>query len=707
MNDGVAVGRRSALDRFLAAYPLVVAYSILLVLYAWQTTRHTTPWLFTDELQWAELSRGIAHHGVPELRLHHAHSPSLYSYLIAPAWWLGATGPGYAAAKYINAAVMAASLFPGYAIARHVVSRPAALVCAVATAAIPSLAYVAFLIPEPLAYFWSTLTLWLLLRALIAPSGRSIVIAVAALVAAAYMRSQLAVLFAAAAVAAAGMLLTSTRGRALVRRWSWSERIGAVVLALGAVIWAGALANHHSTSWEIGAHFQHRMFTYGLWAFGAFAIGLGVVPAVATLAWLLGARIESRGDRALAGVTVGSIVAFGLYTAVKASYLSTNFAVRVEERNLIYLAPLVFAVTARCVLGGRVRIPALVVSAAAVGYLLATTPYHNNEKLYSDALGLAILQWFNQTWYVTTNDARWILFGILAATAVAALVREALLRRGLGAGAVVPAALVLGALAVGWNLAGEIQAAHASNEIARAFRGDLPTPPDWIDRPTGRQSTMVIGESMSGSDAFWSLEFWNQSVGYVWSVDGTAPPPGPVTTPNYVDLRGTLDPQVPARWIVAGAGVDPVGTPHQEVGGLRLYKATPPLRIAAAEGMISPDGWMSTSSWYYHFAPFGDRRGAALVTLSRAAACGNVKPSHFVIRVTRLRIDPKSGQPVAGRLLAVRRVVVRSTPCDKNKIVRIPVTLPFRVDVTATGTFQPSIYDPRQLSAQVGFGFTG
>ena len=78
-----------------------------------------------------------------------------------------------------------------------------------------------------------------------------------------------------------------------------------------------------------------------------------------------------------------------------------------------------------------------------------------------------------------------------------------------------------------------------------------------------------------------------------------------------------------------------------------------------------------------------------------------------MIRVTRLRIDPESGQPVAGRLLAVRRVVVRSTPCDKNKIVRIPVTLPFRVDVTATGTFQPSIYDPRQLSAQVGFGFTG
>jgi hypothetical protein len=39
-------------------------------------------------------------------------------------------------------------------------------------------------------------------------------------------------------------------------------------------------------------------------------------------------------------------------------------------------------------------------------------------------------------------------------------------------------------------------------------------------------------------------------------------------------------------------------------------------------------------------------------------------------------------------------------------VVRIPVRLPFRIDVTATGTFQPSQYDPRQLSAQIGFGFS-
>ena len=43
-----------------------------------------------------------------------------------------------------------------------------------------------------------------------------------------------------------------------------------------------------------------------------------------------------------------SLVAFGLYTAAKAAYLSTVFATRVEERNLIYLCPLLFIATARC-----------------------------------------------------------------------------------------------------------------------------------------------------------------------------------------------------------------------------------------------------------------------------------------------------------------------------------------------------------------------
>ena len=104
---------------------------------------------------------------------------------------------------------------------------------------------------------------------------------------------------------------------------------------------------HHAYEWYVGTHYHHRMFTYGLWAVGALTIGVGVCPVFVALAWALGGPVETREERALLGLFVGAIVGFGLYTAVKASYLATTFATRVEERNLIYLSPIVFVAAAR------------------------------------------------------------------------------------------------------------------------------------------------------------------------------------------------------------------------------------------------------------------------------------------------------------------------------------------------------------------------
>ena len=117
----------------------------------------------------------------------------------------------------------------------------------------------------------------------------------------------------------------------------------------------------------------------------------------------------------------------------------------------------------------------------------------------------------------------------------------------------------------------------------------------------------------------------------------------------------------------------------------------------------APDGWMQSGAWYYHFSPRGPRAGIASVSLSRAAACGSFAPSHITIKASRLRIDV-NGQPAAGRLLAVRHITIHSNPCE-TRVVKIRLTTPFRLDVSARGTFQPSQYDLRQLSAQVGFGF--
>jgi hypothetical protein len=694
------------LDRALAAYPLVIAYLVLLILTAWQTTKHATPWNFTDELKWAELSRSVAHTGHPQLRLHDAPADSLYTYFLAPAWWFGSTETSYAAAKYLNAAVVTATIFPVYGLARlFVLRRPVAIGAAICAAAIPAVSYAGMLIPEPLAYFWSTLTLWLLALAMLRPARRTIAAAVLAVVIAPFVRSQLAVLAPAAVLAAAVYAATSERARAIRRGWSAGDYAGSVLLLVGAGIWAHVVLAHHSYTWAIGTHFGHRMLEYGLWAVGAFAIGVGVVPVAVALAWALSAHAGSREDRVLLGVLLGSVVCFGLYTAVKASYISTNFAIRVEERNLIYLAPLVLVVTGRWLEQGRARLTAVAAAVAGMWYLLDTTPYHMDEHFSVDAPGLAILSWLNRTWAWTPTDARRLLLGTLVLTAVVLCVREILARRAAALGRwrlPATALVVLLLAAVGaWNVTGQVTAANASNAFAKDFLGPLPKPPDFVDRVTGGERTLFIGQQLGNSNMFWSLEFWNRSIADVWSTDASAPPPGPTTTPNIDEPDGTTGPQLPVKWAVTGDDVGVVGRTVTTNRGLHVVRVTPPLRIAHEVGGVTPDGWMGDHSW---FIQFSGEPGVATVSLSRSAACGDVPPARLDVRVGDVAIN-ENRQPTLGRVRETRRVVVRSTPCE-SKAVRIHATPPFRIDVSATaGLFQPSKYDQRNLSATIAYSF--
>ena len=89
---------------------------------------------------------------------------------------------------------------------------------------------------------------------------------------------------------------TGPRARSLVAQWTWEERAGAVTLLLGAIIALDVLLLHHSYEWYIGTHYWHRAFTYGLWAFGAFTIGVGVLPVLLGLAWAPAGRArDARG----------------------------------------------------------------------------------------------------------------------------------------------------------------------------------------------------------------------------------------------------------------------------------------------------------------------------------------------------------------------------------------------------------------------------
>ena len=84
------------------------------------------------------------------------------------------------------------------------------------------------------------------------------------------------------------------------------------------------------------------MLDQAMWAWGAMIVGLGVLPVVIGLA-MVDSRTAGIGEPGGRGIRVGlgaSLVILTAYVAVKGAYQAAVFEARVEERNLLYLTPL-------------------------------------------------------------------------------------------------------------------------------------------------------------------------------------------------------------------------------------------------------------------------------------------------------------------------------------------------------------------------------
>ncbi len=166
------MNERTRLDRLLAAIPVAVVALLVLALYAWEASSRKSPTIFSDELQWAQLSRAIASTGhAAALGVPQPHK-SLYSYVIAPGWWAGSVGSGYALIKYFQAVLMCLTAIPVYFLARLVVPKRIALVAAFASILTSAMFYATFLLPEALAYPVFATVAFLCVRSLAGGGGR-------------------------------------------------------------------------------------------------------------------------------------------------------------------------------------------------------------------------------------------------------------------------------------------------------------------------------------------------------------------------------------------------------------------------------------------------------------------------------------------------------------------------------------------------------
>jgi len=724
------------LDRLYRAIPLASAFLWLVILYGWQTRGHVTPWLFTDELKLAQISRSISEDGHASLRGHRTGFDTLYAYLLAPFWKIGDVATAYATIKYVGVVVMTSTIFPTYFLARTILSKPWALFAAVGAVAAPALGYAPFLVEEPAAYPWSALCVFLIAKALAVRTRWWAVGAGATCLVAPAVRGELAVLIPVYALAALFLLWTSAPFKRRRESWSLADRGGAIVLGIGAIILFSAVVGAHSQTWFIATGFyRHRTIVYGLWAAGAFAIGLGILPVV-SLAALIRPRGEvwTREMKAYVALTSAAVIAFGLYTATKASYLSTKFSTVVAERNLIYLTPLLFIATALALERGRLRLWAIAGTAGFVLYVILTTPYQLPLWPYSDALGFSIVQMANRDLAFDDRDVTWLLVVVLVVS-IAVLVVPRYLRRP-RAGLWVAA--VAAALVLAWNISGEISASNGTNSFSQPLLGNFPSPPNWLDKATGQKPTIYLGQRITDPQGIWLMEFWNRSLQYVWSLDATAPGPG-TTPPGYLTPDIAPDGRLVGRtiehgappgvdYIVADQGIDVAGTfllqpsvkrvitedkfgfpTHKvvvEPSRWRLLRISQPLRLEATPIGIYSDGWTGGFSAYNQFSTPRNKPGWIQILVSRAAFNGpDKKPGNVTITAGRLVQGPDK-EPAMGRVTTTLHWVVHS---GQTRVFYVPAAPPTRVEVRIKPTFSPHEFgssDRRQLGAQVTYAFT-
>ncbi len=452
---------------------------------------------------------------------------------------------------------------------------------------------------------------------------------------------------------------------------------------------------------------------------------MGVIPFVAGLAALFRAPGEERTRevRMFRSVALGGIVAFGLYTAMKAAYLSTVFATRVEERNIIYIAPLLFVGTALVFSRRRISYVGLALAGSYTLYLVAYALYHVTQypyqmgvQLYSDALGFAILQQGNRFLYWTPGFVRWLLVGIFFG-GMLVLLSPRLLR---GRDRLVGYVLGVAAVAiVGWNVTGELAAATGTKSVARQAAATLTHPFGWVDAATHLKPTLYMGEAEIDQNPEWLLEFWNRSITRVSSLDGSVLGPGPSGSPN-VKLNGILywqdDPNAPtpqyAYAVEDQPCIDFAGTTvatHAYHAANRpqtwkLVQLSRPNRLQSTCNGIYADGWTGTDGSSYF--RYGSTPGWLRIVYSRND--WGYKSGPTPVRIVLHRVVTRDQEPALGPAVRTIRTSVDSTQ-TKVAWVRVPAGT-FAVHVAVAKMVIPANWDPssgdrRKLGVELTYRF--
>ena len=643
------------------------------------------PFIMIDEIVWAELARGIADSGKPLIRgVSHPGYGVVYPLVISPAYLLfGRLPSAYAAVKDVNAVVMSLAAIPAYFLARRVVRPPLALLAAVLTLAVPSLAYSGTVMTENLFYPLFLLVSLVLVLVLERPTALG-VLALLVLFALAFGTRVQAVALVPSALLAPLLLALFRRDglRKTVVRYR-SLYGGFIALGLAALVvqvvagrslqdLLGAYSPVSNASYDFG-----QVLRYLAWHVEELVLYLLVVPVVAVVILLGRARtLEMRLQSFLAAL-VALTASFVPIVAVFAS----RFSGRIEERNLFYLAPLFVIALLAWVELGAPR-PRLLTPAALAGCVLLVLVFPFHRFLTTSAITdtLMLLPWWSLQDHVGSDWIRPLAVALaLVLSAVFLLVPR---RYALALPAVV---LVLWGVAlkpIWWGT-------HGFERFSRGalFQGIRAKDPDWIDRSlpsgaeaafvwTGRTDRLTVNQN----------EFFNKSVDPVYDT-GEPTPGGLPETKIRVDPKSGLvtlpgGGRVDIPYVISDSSFEPDGRPvaRDKGWGITLWRITPPLISAVhIDGLYPNDTWSGkTVTWTRRRCV----RGRLLATVSSDPSLF-FRPQTIVARTSggaerRVRVLP-NGQSV----LEVPLAPATDGTCRVVFTVS-PTAVPHRVDPQST-----------------------
>jgi hypothetical protein len=719
----------------VAARPAVAASVLVagLVLLAiairiWLTRRIPAPWIMGDELLYSGLASSFSEHHHMVFRQQPWPFLSIYPAVISPAWLAGSMDSTYSIVKALNAVLMSLVAIPVYIWARRLVSPVYAVLAVVLVLLMPVFVYANEVMTESLAFPVLVTALLAMALALEHPTIPRQALAVAAIVLACATRLQALVFFLVLPTAIVLKVLLDARAasppvlRRFVPRAIVRYALTFVLLVGGVLAYAGYKAARGGSVHDlfgqysgiersgymseavarwVALHVAELQYSVGLLPASAFIVLLG-------LAWRRGAS-TTPAERAFLAVAMSAT----LWIVLEVAAFASRYSQRIEERNMFYLAPLLFLALAVWLDKGMPRPTGLTAAAAVIpAGLLVLLPIEGllNPTIMSDTFAFVPLFRVSGVFDGGTTDVR-ILLGLGAVTV--ALVFACLSRR--LAVVVIPLGMAAFLALSSYSVLGTVRAQSLG---ALYSQNVAPKDVSWVDDRVGTDAHVVFVNDISLADnphTLWQAEFWNRSIESV--VDLVEPPHIMLGRPGAIDLQTgrivTADPFLagPVRtapYAVAPVSLELAGKVISKPGNfLVLYRVDRPLRLARAESGLYGDGWTTGDMALSQYATPGQRSGRLVVRLLRPTLVrrGLVGPARATLELGRLRIGVGGAVEVGGRVvkrsitLVENRPVVLSLPAPKP---------PFRFQLHVTPTFSPvdiGLSDTRQLGIQLSYRF--